>query len=131
MLYLGRNVAPLLLNDLFGPTCNSLGDLDPLNSSLPEIDTMLSLQVRNIINYIRQSRPTRSLHLQITRQTLDGAEHEFKAMLVEDRNNEAQSYGEFLPYLHRQVNLEVIHPQTNLTHSRVEVDIMMKTASGT
>lgn len=107
MLYLGRSVSPLLLNDLFGPSCNSLADLDPLNSSLPELDTQLSTQVRNIIAYIRESRPTRSLHIQITRQTIDGAEHEFNSLLIEDRNNEVQSYPEFLPYLHREITLEV------------------------
>jgi protein transport protein SEC24 len=107
MLYLGRSVSPLFLNDLFGPNCNSLADLDPLNSSLPEIEGQLSLQVRNIIAYIRQSRPSRSLQIQITRQTLDGAEHEFNAMLVEDRNNESQSYLEYLAYLHKQVAMEV------------------------
>jgi len=106
MLYLGRNISPLFLNDLFGPACNSLADIDSLNSSLPELDGTLSLQVRNIIAYIRQSRPSRSLYIQVTRQTLDGAEHEFNALLVEDRNNESQSYLEFLPYLHKQVSME-------------------------
>jgi protein transport protein SEC24 len=43
------------------------------------------------------------------RQTLDGAELEFSTLLVEDRNNEAQAYTEFLAYLHRQINLEVSH----------------------
>jgi len=117
ILYLGRNVVPFLLNDLFGLACNSLSDLNPLNSSLPVVDSQLSSQVRNILAYISETRVTRALHVQIARQTLDGVEHEFASLLVEDRNNEAQSYMEFLPFLHRQINLEVI-PSDARSHSR-------------
>jgi protein transport protein SEC24 len=108
-LYLGRNAVPLLINDLFGPTVNHLSDLDPLRCTLPELDSLISVQLRNILGYIAQSRPARALYVQITRQTLDGAEHEFASLLVEDRNNEAQAYQEFLAYLHRQINAEVSH----------------------
>jgi len=107
-LYLGRNAVPLLLNDLFGPGCNLLSDLNPLHSSLPEVDSLLSTQVRNLLAYINESRPSRSLHIQIVRQSLDGAELELGTLLIEDRNNEAQAYTEFLTYMHRQINLEVI-----------------------
>lgn len=108
ILYIGRNVVPLLLNDLFGPAYNSLSDLDPLQSTMPDIDTQISLQLRNILKYISETRPTRSLFVQIARQTMDGAEQEFASLLTEDRNNEAQAYQEFLAYLHRQINLEVL-----------------------
>ena len=107
ILYIGRNAVRLLLNDIFGQSCNSLSDLDPLESSLPILDSQLSVQVRNILAYISDTRRTRSLHIQVARQTLDGAEHELSSLLVEDRNNEAQSYNEFLTYLHRHINLEV------------------------
>ena len=107
ILYVGRNAVPLLLNDLFGPTCNSLSDLDHLLSTMPEVETTLSVQLRNILAYLAESRPARSLHVQIARQTIDGAEQEVASMLIEDRGSEAQAYQDFLPYLHRQINLEV------------------------
>ena len=108
-LYIGRNAIPLLLNDLFGPGCNSLSDLNPLHSTLPQVDSQISTQLHNLLAHISESRPSRSLHIQFVRQTLDGAELEFSTLLVEDRNNEAQAYTEFLAYLHRQINLEVNH----------------------
>jgi protein transport protein SEC24 len=106
-LYIGRNAVPLLLNDLFGPSCNSLSDVNALHSTMPDVDSHLAVQLRNLLGYISETRLSRSLHVQITRQTLDGAEHELMSLLVEDRNNEAQAYQEFLAYLHRQINLEV------------------------
>jgi hypothetical protein len=66
----------------------------------------------------------------MTRQALDGAEHEFASLLVEDRNNEAQAYQEFLAYLHRQINLEVILSRNVLTYRRVEIDITTRIACG-
>jgi protein transport protein SEC24 len=107
ILYIGRNVVPLLLNDLFGPSYNSLSDLDPLQSTMPDLNTQLSIQLRNTIGYISETRPTRSLFVQIARQTMDGAEQEFSSLMIEDRNNEAQAYHEYLAYLHRQINMEV------------------------
>jgi protein transport protein SEC24 len=107
ILFLGRHVVPLLLNDLFGPQINHLKDLDFQMTILPSLETQISIQVRNTIAYIRESRPARALFIQLARQTMDGAEHEFSSLLVEDRNNEAQGYGEYLPYLHRQINMEV------------------------
>ena len=107
ILYIGRNAVPLLLNDLFGPTYNSLSDLDPLQPTMPHLDTQISLQLRNTIAYINETRLTRALFVQIARQTMDGAEHEFASLLMEDRNSEAQAYQEYLAYLHRQINMEV------------------------
>ena len=132
ILYIGRNAVPLLLNDLFGPSCNSLSDLDPLQSTIPELDTQLSQQVRNTISYIRETRPTRALHVQIARQTMDGAEHEFASLLTEDRNNEAQAYHEYLAYLHRQINMEVLFlfSLSILTGRRVETGIGRMIACG-
>jgi protein transport protein SEC24 len=107
ILFLGRHVIPLLLNDLFGPQFNHLKDLDFQMTILPSLETQISIQLRNTIAYIRETRPARALFIQLARQTMDGAEHEFSSLLVEDRNNEAQAYGEYLPYLHRQINMEV------------------------
>jgi hypothetical protein len=130
-LYIGRNAVPLLVNDLFGPSCNLLSDINVLHSTMPEVDSPLSIQLRNIMAYISETRLTRALHVQITRQTLDGAEHELMSLLVEDRNNEAQAYHEFLTYLHRQINLEVHRLHSDLlTSRRVVIATEMKIACG-
>jgi hypothetical protein len=130
-LYIGRNAVPLLVNDLFGPSYNLLSDINVLQSTMPEVDSLLSIQLRNILAYISETRLSRSLHVQITRQTLDGAEHELMSLLVEDHNNEAQAYHEFLPYLHRQIHLEVFRLLFGLlTRRRVVIVTETKIACG-
>ena len=114
-LFIGRTAVPLLLNDLFGPTCNSLADLDPLLTSVPETGAPISTQLRNLLAYVSESRPAKALFVQITRETLDGAELELHTMLIDDRNNEAQAYQEYLAYLHRQINLEVVSFSNQVT----------------
>jgi len=52
-------------------------------------------------------RGSKALTIQLARQGLDGAEYEFARLLVEDRNNEAQSYVDWLVHIHRHVQLEV------------------------
>lgn len=107
LLWLHTQVSPNLLEDLFGPGCNSLKNLDPFLSSLPVLDTHLSAQVRNILQYMESTRGSKALTIQLARQGLDGAEYEFARLLYEDRNNEAQSYVDWLVHLHRTIQLEV------------------------
>ncbi len=47
------------------------------------------------------------MSVQLARQGLDGAEYEFARLLLEDRNNEAQSYVDWLVHLHRALQLEL------------------------
>ena len=107
ILWLHAQVSPNLLEDLFGPGRNSLKSLDPFMSQLPVLKTHLNAQVRNILQYLSESRGSKALTLQIARQGLDGAEYEFARLLFEDRNNEAQSYVDWLVHLHRHIQLEV------------------------
>ena len=107
ILWLHAAVNPLLLSDLLGPSISALRDIDPFINSIPVLDTHLNAQVRNMIQWMEQVRGSKALTIQIARQGMDGAEYEFARLLVEDRNNEAQSYVDWLVHIHRQINLEL------------------------
>lgn len=107
LLWLHASVSPNLLEDLFGEGFNSLKALDPFQSTLPVLETHLNAQVRNILQYLSSTRASKALTIQLARQGLDGAEYEFARLLYEDRNNEAQSYVDWLVHVHRHIQLEV------------------------
>lgn len=107
LIWLHANVSPNLLEDLFGPGLSALKDLDPFSNQLPVLETHLNAQVRNILQYLEQCRGSKALTIQLARQGLDGAEYEYARLLYEDRNNEAQSYVDWLVHLHRTIQLEV------------------------
>ena len=86
---------------------NALEKVDPYLSQLPVLDSRLNAQVRNILQYLELSRGSKALTIQISRQGLDGSEYEFARLLYEDRNNEAQSYVDWLVHIHRLINMEV------------------------
>ncbi|RDW68114.1 hypothetical protein BP6252_09510 [Coleophoma cylindrospora] len=106
-LWLHAQTSPNLLIDLFGEGKDNLAALDPYSSSLPVLETRLSAQVRNILEYLKTMRGSKAMTIQLARQGLDGAEYEFARLLIEDRNNEAQSYVDWLVHIHRHVQLEV------------------------
>lgn len=107
LLWFHSQTSPELITDLFGGGRNSLQSLDPYTSVIPVLDTLLNAQVRNIIEFLRTMRGSKGLTIQLARQGIDGAEYEFARMLVEDRNNEAQSYVDWLVHIHKGVQLEV------------------------
>ncbi|KAI5286332.1 COPII coat Sec23p-Sfb3p heterodimer component [Ascosphaera aggregata] len=107
LLWLHAAVSPNLLEDLFGPEITSLRRLNPATSAIPVLETHLNAQVRNILQYLSTVRGSKSVTIQLARQGLDGAEYEFARLLVEDRNNEAQSYVDWLVHLHRNIQLEL------------------------
>ncbi|KAJ5888503.1 Sec23/Sec24 beta-sandwich [Penicillium taxi] len=107
ILWIHAQVSPNLLEDLFGPGHNTLQELNPNHSSLPVLETHLNCQVRNILQYLSTVRGSKAVTIQLARQGLDGAEYEFARLLLEDRNNEAQSYVDWLVHTHRQISLEL------------------------
>ncbi|KAI5863790.1 beta-sandwich domain of Sec23/24 [Durotheca rogersii] len=107
LLWFHSQTSPNLLVDLFGEGKDSLNQLDPYSSSLPVLQTHLNAQVRNIIEFLKAMRGSKALTIQLARQGIDGAEYEFARMLIEDRNNEAQSYVDWLVHIHKGVQLEV------------------------
>ncbi|KAF9921778.1 COPII coat Sec23p-Sfb3p heterodimer component [Linnemannia zychae] len=102
--WLGREIHQQFLQDVFG--VQSLDEVDPSLRFLPEIDTHTSSQLRMIRTYI-QSQRARYLDLTIVRQGKDQAELDFSNLLVEDKNNEAMSYVDYLPTIHRMIQTEV------------------------
>ncbi|KAJ5601860.1 hypothetical protein N7510_011394 [Penicillium lagena] len=107
LLWLHAQVSPNLLEDLLGPGQNTLQELNPNLSSFPVLETHLNAQVRNLLQYLSTVRGSKAVTIQMARQGLDGAEYEFARLLLEDRNNEAQSYVDWLVHIHRQINLEL------------------------
>ncbi|CAJ2509061.1 Uu.00g140870.m01.CDS01 [Anthostomella pinea] len=107
LLWFHSQTSPNLLTDLFGEGKDSLNSLDPYSSSLPVLQTHLNAQVRNIVEFLRTMRGSKALTIQLARQGIDGAEYEFARMLIEDRNNEAQSYVDWLVHIHKGVQLEL------------------------
>jgi protein transport protein SEC24 len=107
LLWLHARVSPHLLEDLFGPDATTLQALSPHLNTLPTLETHLNAQVRNILQYLSSVRGSKSVAIQLARQGVDGAEYEFARLLVEDRNNEAQSYVDWLVHVHRLIQLEL------------------------
>lgn len=107
LIWFHAQTSPNLIVDLFGEDKTSLQSLDPYTSTLPVLQTHLNAQVRNIIQFLKNTRGSKGMAIQLARQGIDGAEYEFARMLVEDRNNEAQSYVDWLVHLHKGVQLEV------------------------
>ncbi|KAL2381532.1 hypothetical protein RJZ90_003886 [Blastomyces dermatitidis] len=107
LLWIHAQVSPNLLEDLFGPGKTTLQSLDPNTSSIPLLETHLNAQVRNIIQYLSTIRGSKSVTIQLARQGIDGSEYEFARLLLEDRNNDAQSYVDWLVHIHRQIQLEL------------------------
>ena len=108
LLWLHAQVSPNLLEDLFGPSYNALASLPATTfNALPVLDTHLNAQVRNILAYWDSCRGPRKPGLQLARQGLDGSEFEFARLLVEDRNNDAQSYVDWLVSVHRFIQMEL------------------------
>ncbi|EXJ92729.1 hypothetical protein A1O3_01281 [Capronia epimyces CBS 606.96] len=107
LIWFHAKVSPNLLQDLFGEGVNNLQDLDPMLNEIPVLETHLNAQVRNLLQYISTIRGSKAAAFTLARQGLDGSEFEYARMLVEDRNNEAQSYVDWLVHIHRAIQLEL------------------------
>ncbi|KAJ3484676.1 hypothetical protein NLI96_g5488 [Meripilus lineatus] len=103
MLWIGASVSPQLLQDLFG--VEDINDVNRSLTQLPRIDSLLSTQIRNILAHRQLERGGRVPKFMITRQNMDGSELEFSDLLVEDQNNAAMSYLDYLCLVHKQINI--------------------------
>ncbi|KAL5536166.1 SFB3 [Sanghuangporus sanghuang] len=114
VLWIGSNVSPEVLADLFG--VNTPHGVDPTLTRLPVLPTRLSSQVRNIIAHRIAERSGVLSRLMVARQSLDAAELEFSDMLVEDTNCGAMSYIDYLCVVHKQIN-NALTNNTTIEHS--------------
>ncbi|KAF3099744.1 COPII coat Sec23p-Sfb3p heterodimer component [Orbilia oligospora] len=118
LLWLHAHVSPNLLEDLFGEGKQTLQALDPFAPEIiPVLETHLNAQTRNLVRWMEERRAGRKITIMLARQGLDGSEFEFAGLLVEDRNNEAQSYVDWLVAIHRNVQLEVSGQRKKDDHS--------------
>nr|XP_019007763.1 protein transporter SEC24 [Kwoniella pini CBS 10737]OCF46544.1 protein transporter SEC24 [Kwoniella pini CBS 10737] len=104
MIWFGSAVSPQIIDDLYG--VDNLQDLDVRMTSLPKLPTLLSTQIRNILTHLERILDN-SLPVIIVRQNLDGMEIEFANQLVEDSNNDALSYTDYLMTAHKSITNEL------------------------
>ncbi|PHH62067.1 hypothetical protein CDD81_7623 [Ophiocordyceps australis] len=117
LMWFHEQTSPNLISDLFGQGKDSLKSLDAYTSSLPVLETHLNCQVRNIVEFLKTMRGSKGLTIQLARRGIDGAEYEFARLLVEDRNNEAQSYIDWLVHVHKGVQMELSGERKKETES--------------
>lgn len=107
ILWIQKQVSPLLLRDLFGEYISNVGQLESDLNELPEVDTEVSRQARNLVKYFSNKVGIRFLGIKLAREELDGACYEFLAMLVEDKFVNSLGYVEYMSQIHRSVKTEL------------------------
>lgn len=101
VLWVGQSANPQLILDLLG--VDDIFNVDVRITELPVLDTRFSKQIRNIITQMRKEKGGRMAKLLIARQNFDAAEIEFADMLMEDHNNAALAYPDYLSLVHKQI----------------------------
>ncbi|KAG0253224.1 COPII coat Sec23p-Sfb3p heterodimer component [Mortierella polycephala] len=102
--WLGREIPAQFLQDVFG--VGSLEEIDSTMHHLPELSNVTSSQIRTLQTYLQGQRGSH-LDLIVTRQGMDKSEQDFADLLIEDKNNDAMSYVDYLPTIHRMIQNEV------------------------
>lgn len=103
-IWFGHSVSPRILDDLYG--VENLDELDTRITRLPKLPTTLSTQVRNILTHFERLAG-RALPLMVIRQDRDGLELDFANHLIEDANNDALSYTDYLMTAHKAITNDI------------------------
>ncbi|KAG0300638.1 COPII coat Sec23p-Sfb3p heterodimer component [Dissophora globulifera] len=114
-LWLGNNIPSQFLLDVFGVA--TLDEVDPKMHYLPELQSQASMQLRTIASYMQEQR-AKYLNLVVVRQGRDQSELEFSNQLLEDKNNDAMSYVDYLCAIHRMIQNEVSQKENESWHIR-------------
>ncbi|EJD51294.1 sec24-related protein [Auricularia subglabra TFB-10046 SS5] len=100
VLWIGYAVDRQLLQDVFGRT-----DVRGVPASelrvLPVLNTQASQQIRAVVECVLEENGSQLL---LARQNEDGTEMAFGDMLLEDCNNDAMSYVDYLCFVHKHIN---------------------------
>ncbi|KAJ3571790.1 hypothetical protein NP233_g3515 [Leucocoprinus birnbaumii] len=101
IFWVGSGASPQLLLDLFGT--DDFMSIDTRVHHIPRLSTTLSTQVHNIMTNRTLTRGGRKPRIFIARQNQDAVELEFSDMLVEDQNNGAMCYTDYLALVYKQI----------------------------
>ncbi|ODN77810.1 hypothetical protein L202_04933, partial [Cryptococcus amylolentus CBS 6039] len=105
MIWFAQGVSPQVVKDIYG--VEHLDELDVRNAELPRLPTLLSTQLHNLVTHLSSPHLLdRFLPVHIARQNMDGSEVGFADQLVEDTNNDALSYTDYLMTSHREITNE-------------------------
>ncbi|MBW0489090.1 hypothetical protein O181_028805 [Austropuccinia psidii MF-1] len=116
IVWIGSGVSGKLLEDLFA--VESLEELDPQKFlRLPKLNNQLSMRVRRLIRYYEERRGFKTLPIVIARQGQDASEMEFASMLIEDQNNDAMSYVDYLCFVHKQIQNDLSGEKKDLDNN--------------
>lgn len=102
LIWVHKDVNELFVQDLFG--VSKVEEIDPLIDELPQLDTLISQQVSNLVTYFSKKflqidfLPVKVIRFGIEDQL------DFLELLIEDKSmNSIPSYGEYLTQIHKQI----------------------------
>ncbi|KAK9467261.1 hypothetical protein V1512DRAFT_291038 [Lipomyces arxii] len=103
-LWVGREAVPQLIADVWG--LSSLEEIPTGKTSLPLLDTDISIRINTIIGKLREKRGSIVWsHLYVIREDGDPALKMWgTSFLIEDRIDQGQSYMEFLTSMRERIN---------------------------
>ncbi|ORY06568.1 hypothetical protein K493DRAFT_203088 [Basidiobolus meristosporus CBS 931.73] len=105
MLWIGSQIPKEFLEQVFG--VGTLQEINPKLQSLPKLENATSHQIRALIARLQDDK-SRYPSLQIVRHQMDQSELEFINLMVEDKNNDNMTYVDYLCFIHRQIQNELI-----------------------